>query len=140
MVAPGRTLSKSQKRELRAWLIQSGSDPDFVLSNPLLARQSWSEFQASLIPAPALASEVESPTEFQPSPVPLAPPVSPAPTSLKRGRGLGRRPAGDMYSVRLPPDLLHEYRMLSLADDCSVSTLIRKALKAYLGGRSGLKT
>jgi len=138
MVAHGRTLSKSQKRELRAWLSKTDVQyPDRVLLDPDQALTAWSDYQASKLENSAKPVELVLPVP----PVPPVPPVlAEVSTVLKRGcgpggRGPGRRPAGDLYSVRLPPDLLHEYRMLSLAEDCSVSVLVRKALRAYLTGR-----
>lgn len=139
MVAPGRTLSKSQKRELRAWLSKTGVQyPDRVLLDPNQALTAWSDYQASKVENPAELVELVSPVlspALSAAPVPAKVPAE-VPAVLKHGRGPGRRSAGDLYSVRLPPDLLHEYRMLSLVEDCSVSTLVRKAMRAYLAGRA----
>lgn len=123
MVAPGRTLTKSQKRELRSWLSKSGFDgrPELLLSNPEHAWAAWLDYQQSLgKPVPSL-----------PAPVPAPVPASP----VQRGkgqRGKAKVPAGELYSVRLPPDLLAQYRELASREQRPVAQVIRLAMLAYL--------
>lgn len=129
MVAPGRTLTKSQKRELRSWLSKSGFDgrPELLLSNPEHAWAAWMDYQASKgIAMPALD-------------VPVAPvaPVAPAPAPsvervVRRGRGFGKVPAGELYSIRLAPALLASLRDRAQAEARPSSEIVRLALLAYL--------
>lgn len=123
MVAPGRTLTKSQKRELRSWLSKSGFDgrPELLLSNPEYAWAAWLDYQQSLgKPVPSL-----------PAPAPI--PVVASPVQRGKGqRGKAKVPAGELYSVRLPPDLLARYRDLAFREQRSVAQVIRLAMLAYL--------
>lgn len=134
MVAPGRTLTKSQKRELRSWLSKSGFDgrPELLLSNPEHAWAAWMDYQASKgIAMPALNAPV----------TPVAPAPAPAPfveRVVRRGRGSGKVPAGELYSIRLSPALLASLRDRALAEARPLSEIIRLALRAYLATPSRL--
>lgn len=99
------------------------------MQNPGMARRAWADYQTA---SKALGASIVAPVP-SPSPDSLSQPVL-----ERRGRGPGRKPAGELYSVRLPADLLEDYRLLSLAEDCPVSTLIRRALKEYMADQKAL--
>lgn len=128
MVAPGRTLTKSQKRELRSWLSKSGFDgrPELLLSNPEHAWVAWMDYQASRgLTVPALDAPA----------APAAPVHSPAAERVQRrgrGRGPGRVSAGELYSIRLAPALLASLRDRAQAEARPSSEIVRLALRAYL--------
>lgn len=124
MVASGRTLSKSQRRELRSWLSRMHLDknPDLLLSRPEHAWAAWMDYQASKgIVVPAFSSPVASSDPVELSVLP------------RRSRGKGKVPAGELYSVRLPPDLLVALRNRAGREERPVSQIVRMALKSYLG-------
>lgn len=131
MVASGRTLSKSQKRELRSWLSRMHLDknPELLLSRPEHAWAAWMDYQASKgIVVPAFSSPVASSKPVVASSDPVELSVLP-----RRSRGKGKVPAGELYSVRLPPDLLVALRNRAGREERPVSQIVRMALKSYLG-------
>jgi hypothetical protein len=50
----------------------------------------------------------------------------------RRGRGPGKVPAGESFTLVLPLDLLAQYRDLAFREQRSVAQLIRLAMLAYL--------
>ena len=74
---------------------------------------------------------------------PVAPAPAPAPAPfvervVRRGRGSGKVPAGELYSIRLSPALLASLRDRALAEARPLSEIIRLALRAYLATPSRL--
>ena len=65
-------------------------------------------------------------------------PVVPAETA-KRGRGVGKVPASESFTLVIPPDLLARYRDLAQSEQRSVAQLIRLAMQAYLATPSRLE-
>lgn len=55
----------------------------------------------------------------------------------RRGRGPGKVPAGESFTLVLPPDLLAQYRDLAFREQRSVAQVIRLAMLAYLRPPSG---
>ena len=54
-----------------------------------------------------------------------------------RGRGPGKVPAGESFTLVLPPDLLAQYRDLASREQRPVAQLVRLAMLAYLSLPSG---
>lgn len=50
----------------------------------------------------------------------------------RRGRGPGKVPAGESFTLVLPPDLLAQYRDLAFREQRSVAQVIRLAMLSYL--------
>lgn len=64
-------------------------------------------------------------------------PLKPVQEGERRGRGPGKVPAGESFTLVLPPDLLAQYRDLAFREQRSVAQLIRLAMLAYLSPPSG---
>lgn len=56
----------------------------------------------------------------------------------RRGRGPGKVPAGDSFTLVLPHDLLAQYRELAVREERPVAQLVRLAMRAYLATPSRL--
>jgi len=119
MQISGKVLTKAQKRSFRDYLERRGLDPDHIFGDRSKLRSFWREYQQSLAgpPVPADSEHADS-IEMEGNP-------------KRRSRGPGKVPAGELYSVRLPPDLLVSMREKARTECCSLSILVRQALKAY---------
>lgn len=60
--------------------------------------------------------------------------VAPKPDQAgeRRGRGPGKVPAGESFTLVLPADLLARYRDLATREERPVAQLVRLAMRAYL--------
>lgn len=65
--------------------------------------------------------------------------VSPPKVQKKQARGLGKVPAGELYSVRLAPSLMVALRSRAASEARPVSEVVRLALQAYLATPSPLE-
>lgn len=92
------------------------------------------KYQASRAKRPAGPS---TPTIKAPAsdPIPVAQNAQEAEIK-RRGRGPGRVPAGESFTLVLPPDLLARYRDLAMSQQRSVAQVIRLAMLAYLSSVS----
>lgn len=124
----GKVLTKSQKRAFRSYLEDRDINPDFVFSNPRELKSYWNEYQQTLV-------ESSAPPKAD-TPLPALAPA--AERVGRRGRGPGKVPAGDLYSIRLTPALLASLRERAQAEARPSSEIVRLALQAYLATPSRL--
>jgi hypothetical protein len=121
MIIAGKVLTKSQKRAFRIYLEGRDFNPDYVFSN-------WKEYQETLS-GPSAPRKVDTPAPALPLAVERV---------VRRGRGPGKAPAGNLYSIRLAPALLASLRSRAQAEARPSSEIVRLALQAYLATPSRL--
>lgn len=128
MIIAGKVLTKSQKRAFRIYLEGRDFNPDYVFSNPDMFKSYWKEYQETLS-GPSAPRKVDTPAPALPLAVERV---------VRRGRGPGKAPAGNLYSIRLAPALLASLRSRAQAEARPSSEIVRLALQAYLATPSRL--
>lgn len=125
-------LTEKRSRALRRLLRADGASPDAInniLGDYQYAFEAYNHFYNDMTKADRdrlfAAAAKKSPLPAKPAP------VVPSET-VKRGRGAGKVPAGESFTLVMPPDLLAQYRERAKSEQRSVAQLIRFAMQRYL--------
>lgn len=125
-------LTEKRARALRRLLRADGAPPDainHILGDYHRAFEAYNHFYNDMTKADRdrlfSAASKKSPLVDKPVPVSAA-------ETVKRGRGAGKVPAGESFTLVISPDLLARYRELAKSEQRSVAQLIRLAMQAYL--------
>lgn len=131
-------LTQKDLQQLRRLLLGDGRSSDDIkrlfAGPPRLVVEAYEHYYQGLTAADrnrlfAAADRLKAKVRSSPAPSVPAGPVEPL---VPRGRGPGKLPAGESFTLVIPPDLLAQYRDLASREQRPVAQLVRLAMRAYL--------